>query len=694
MNSKIRCDHLERRAVIYLRQSTMRQVYENRESTARQYALKQRAAELGWPESSITVVDCDLGQSGRSASDRAGFQQLAEDVAHRRVGLILSLEASRLARSSADWHHLLELCGLASVLIGDELGLYDPADPNDRMLLGLKGEMSEAELYWMRLRLHGARMSKASRGELRINAPAGYQWNPALSRLCLDPNEEVCNAIRLIFSRFKVEGSTRKVAQYFAKNALRLPHYDFEASEMRWLPPRATPILNILRNPAYAGAYVFGRREERKGLINGQIRRRCTVWLPPDQWKVCLHDWHPAYLTWEDFMANLERLEANCNNHGLPKKRGAVREGGALLQGLALCGKCGYRMQVRYSSRDWPHYVCVGPGRHSGECRTCWNVAAPSIDNAVTEQLFMVLQIPEIDLSFAVARQAQKQVQVLEAQWHLRIERTKYEARIAERRYKAVDPDNRTVARSLEREWDEKLQAVAQVEREFQEACRQKRIELSDADQRQIRELATEFRSVWGAPTTTQEQRKQIVRTLIREISLTPIMEPTRMTSVRILWEGGAVQEIQIPRPRFHNRMSTPTIVVTRIREMTEKGITPVAIAEELNRSGLKTARGKEWDREAVWEIKRQQKMRCPPPPDDPPTPVLRGRLSTRALAQQYGVTPQIVWYWVENGWLKPTESDSGGNRWRFEVDGAMDARIKQILVHCPGPRARRKSER
>ena len=306
MSDKIERNHLDRQAAVYLRQSTIKQVHEHRESTARQYALQERAKELGWSAERVDVIDEDLGQSGASTQRRSGFQRLAEDIAHGRVGAIFALEVSRLARSSADWHRLFELCGLADVVIADEQAVYTPRDFNDRLLLGLKGTMSEAELYWMRLRLQGGKLNKARRGELFFVPPAGYEWNAATRRFRLDPDEQVQRAVRLVFERFRLDASAYGVTRSFAQHGLEMPSRSINTRALRWVPARQTLIISMLHNPIYAGAYVFGRHESRLGFVDGQLRTR-TRTLSQEAWRTCIRNHHPAYISWDEFMANQKK---------------------------------------------------------------------------------------------------------------------------------------------------------------------------------------------------------------------------------------------------------------------------------------------------------------------------------------------------------------------------------------------------
>lgn len=691
MNDKIRRTHLERTAMVYLRQSTMRQVHENRESTARQYNLRQRAVELGWTSDAVQVVDEDLGQTGTSTRGREGFRRLAEGVAHGHVGAIFALEPSRFARSSADWHRLLDLCRLADVLIADENGVYAPRDPNDRLLLGLKGQMSDAEQYWMRLRLQGGKLSKARRGELYIQPPTGYQWDAAAKRLRLDPDEQVQRAIHLIFERFRIDGSAYGVMRYFARKGMKIPARDAATGEVHWAAPRHSPIRNLFHNPIYAGAYVYGRREERTALVDGEIRRRRVSRLPKEEWKVCIHDHHPAYITWEEYMANVDKLHNNRSNHGSPEQRGAARDGAALLQGLVLCGKCGHRMGVRYYGQNRRvQYTCRSPNRRAG-LGTCWSVPGARVDEAVGALFLDAAQPPEIELSLAVAREAERQGEEVERQWRLRLDRVHYEAKLAERRYKAVDPDNRVVARTLEREWEETLLEVERTEREYQQVREREKVELDDADRARVLALAKDLPRVWSAPSTTNAQRKNLLRTLVTEVTLTPIDVPRRQTRIQVMWVTGAVSELAVDRPSRKTVHATPAEAVDRIRDLVEAGLTTHEIAADLNERGIKTGKGRSWTMGAVQLVRRKNGLQSPPP--SVPVPLRRddGLLSTNGVAEHMGVTPHMVRYWVEKGWLNVKEGGGQGVPCWYELDEATLQRLEAAKASGYGPRPRRR---
>lgn len=676
MSDKIGAAHLERRATVYLRQSTLKQVHEHRESTARQYALRQRAVDLGWPEDRVDVVDDDLGQSGTTTEGRSGFQRLAEDVAHGRVGAIFSLEVSRLARSSADWHRLLDLCGLADVVIVDEQAVFTPRDYNDRLLLGLKGTMSEAEQHWMRLRLQGGRLSKARRGEHRITAPIGYEWDEAACRFRLDPDEHVQRAVRLVFERFEIDGTAWGVMRYLQRNGLTLPRRAWATTEIQWSPARAHTILMMLHHPAYAGVYVFGRRESRSTLVDGKVKHR-TMLVPRDAWKVCLRDRHPAYISWEQYLANQRKLQANEMRPAWPDKRGAPREGAALLQGLALCGVCGRRMSSIYPGRNHvPQYTCNSGYRTASPDKACFRVPAEHIDAGVTRLFLEAVQPSEIELALAVANETERQGADVDRQWKLRLDRARYEARLAERRYKAVDPDNRVVARTLEREWNEKLGEIDELEREHGAVRRREKIDLLPEDRARIVALATDLPRIWGAATTTHAERKNLVRMLIREVVLSPVEVPQRMSRVKILWHTGAVSDFVVPRPI--KWCVAPAEADEIVRTMSGGGASDATVAEELNRRGLLTGKRRAWNAHAVRIVRYRLglKRRGPWRHVRLGDRDVDGRYTVPGLAAHFGVPKRRVYRWIQLGLLVGERGSGAGNPYRFTLDAATEARL------------------
>jgi DNA invertase Pin-like site-specific DNA recombinase len=684
MNDKIRPTHLDRRAVVYLRQSDPKQVREHRESTARQYALRERAVALGWPAERVEVVDEDLGQSGTSARWRQGFQGLAEDVAHARVGAIFGLEVSRLARSSADWHRLLELCGLADVVLIDEQAVYTPRDFNDRLLLGLKGTMSEAELYWMRLRLDGAKLNKARRGALYFVPASGYEWDPLTARFRFDPDEQVQRAIRLVFERFRVDGSSYAVARYFARHGLPLPARDVPTRELRWGPARPTLIGGILHNPIYTGAYVYGRHEERLGLVDGQLRRRRKKTLPQEAWPICLRDHHPAYISRDEFMANQKKLHENRLASGAVDQRGAAREGEALLQGLVLCGRCGRRMHtLYYGNARRPVYQCRP---HLG-VDFCWNVPARGIDRAVAALFLDSIKPPEIELALAVVREAERQGSEVDRQWKLRLERARYEAQLAERRYKAIDPDYRVVARTLEREWNDKLMALEHLESEHHEVRRREKIDLSDDDRSRILALAKDLPAVWNAETTTHAERKNLLRMLVREVTVSPIEVPARQVRVQVLWQTEAVSDFTLPRKDKYTAQATPPATIDLLGDLyLVQQKSDAEIAAELNRRGLMTGVNRPWQVPTVRRVRYDVGLYRPSPKSRrPPERNAAGLYSVHAVAARVGVRPGVIRYWAREGVLDPVAHGGPGRPHWFRLDEVTVARLRAAAAQFGG---------
>lgn len=607
---KLNRSHLDRRAAVYIRQSTLRQVRENRESTSRQYGLKARAVALGWPAERIDVIDEDLGHSGTTVQGRTGFQRLAEDVAHGRVGAIFSLEVSRLARSSADWHRLLDLCSLADVVIADEQQVFSPKDSHDRLVLGLQGTMSEAEQIWRRLRLQGGKLNKAQRGELSLKPPIGYEWDKRAHRYRIDPDKRIQEAIHHIFDRFRIDGSANAVVRSLVRQGLKMPRKDHWTGELVWVTPNLPQVTSILHNPVYAGAYVFGRTQQRTALVNGQVKPRSMKRLNVDQWPVCLRDQHPGYIDWNRYITNQQKLSSNQPRFLRPDKRGAPREGHALLQGLVLCGKCGHRMYTKYSGQHGrAQYRCRDNLRRDGECIS-WGVASRTVDDAIAKLFLETIQPPEIDLSLAVANEVEGQTAQVERQWSLRREQARYEVRLAEKRYKSVDPENRAVALTLETEWNERLQQLEKLEQEYEDLLRQEKLALTNEDRRAIVALAKDLPRVWRASSTTNSDRKSLVRMVIQEVALVQVDLPTRSVQIQTLWKTGAVTQQVVDRPDGARAHQTHANAVSVIQEMARAGRNGREIADELNKRGYKTGQGSQWTRPRVNAIISGHKLR------------------------------------------------------------------------------------
>jgi DNA invertase Pin-like site-specific DNA recombinase len=679
MKDKLQPTHLARRAIVYLRQSTFRQVHDNHESTVRQYALGRRALALGWPAERVQIVDEDLGRSGTTTQSRSGFQRLVDDVVQGRVGAIFALEVSRLSRSSADWHRLLDLCSLTDVVIIDEERVYAPDDPDDRTLLGFKGTMSEAEERWMRLRLLGARVGKAQRGELHMTPATGYVWDAGSARFQMDPDERVRHAIQLVFDRFRVEGSAHGVLMYLERERIQMPAYDKSKGYVCWGRPSFGHILDILHNPIYAGAYVYGRHLSRMRLVDGNVRRRTTK-VSESDWKACLRDHHPAYISWEEFVANQHKLRENRAN----ASPGAAREGSALLQGLAVCGRCGRRMSPEYhpSRAGGIAYVCQSLTVRSGAGHRCWTVSGRAIDDATAQVFLEAMDIPDIELSLAVVRETERQAQEVARQWALRRERLAYEARLAERRYKAVDPDNRVIARTLEREWNDKLTELEQLETDYQTVQRAHKLDLSEADRALILSLARDLPRVWTAPTTTHAERKNLLRILVKEVVLSPIEAPARSTRIQVVWKTGAVTEVTVPRPRTRAPMKARPEVVERIRVLVAEGKSDAAIADDLNSRGLRTLHDRTWTWSSVYFTRTNATIKRTPAQRGRrhPSPLQRsdGLYSIRGVAAELGVTVAAVQSWVNRGRLRSRVGGGAGRARWFKLDQATVLRLKK----------------
>lgn len=685
MRNKLTTSHLERRACVYVRQSTAMQILENVESTKRQYALVERAVGLGWSRADVEVIDEDQGKSGSTTEQRTGFARLADAVGHGEVGAILAVEVSRLARSSMDWQRLLSLCAVTGVVVIDEQGVYDPADHDDRMLLDLKGTMSEAELHWLRLRLAGGRLNKARRGALWMTPPIGYIWRE--NQFVFDPDEAVQRVVRLIFERFAIEPSIWAVVRWAQQNGIRFPtrKVSNEASgEIEWRTLRMGRVSSMLHNPIYAGVYAYGRREKRKVVVDGEIRTRQKQ-VAESEWAVRIVDAHPAYITWETFVSNQERLRKNqARMHGAVGGS-APKEGRALLTGILLCGRCGNTMRVDYTTHErtsW-RYICVGKSE-TGQS-ICWSVNGKAIDDTV-ETTFLATMVPEeIDLTIAVEKEANGQARNLEGQWQARLEQARYEARRAERRYKAVDPDNRVVARTLEREWEARLHDLDEVERQFDDARRTRHVDLSAADRAALRDIARDLPAVWRADTTRAADRKAMLRLVIEFVSLAPIDIPERGTRVQIQWCSGSLDEKIVERPVWARALRPhPKALLNRIRTMLDEGRTNDQIAECLNEEGFKTAKRNSWTASGVahmranHKLRREQKLRRTFLPDRHPE---TGRYSMPGAAKHFGVSRDVIRSWVRRGLVKVYCERFGryNARW-LDIDENLAAELASLL--------------
>jgi DNA invertase Pin-like site-specific DNA recombinase len=675
-HSKITDSHLARLAVVYLRQSSAAQVENNRESTQRQYALAHRARELGWPEGSVSVVDADLGLSGSGVVARSGFAQITADVALGRVGLVLGLEVSRLARNNADWHRLIELAGLTDTLIGDADGIYHPALFNDRLLLGLKGAMSEAELHVLRARLDGGIRNKAARGELRRGLPVGYVWGEAEGEVLLHPDEAVVHAVRTVLARFAEMGSARRVWKWFRDEGLKFPRRLGEAGDIRWSEPEYSAIYGVLSSPVYAGAYAYGRTRRETVLDEKGTCRKRVRHLTREQWPVLIRDHHEGYIDWQTYESNRRRMDEN----GHPRAReaaaarsGPVREGRALLQGLVLCGHCGRRLRIRYGGRKTaPNYHCPGRMVREGREAYCLSVGGTQIDEAVTRAFLNALEPVRLSATLAAAERIESDREAALKQWRHDVERTEFAAARAERRYRAVDPDNRLVARSLEREWEKSLKALEAARIELAHRERDRPRILTPEERDRLLAVGADLTAVWQARTTTSRDRKELLRTLIDDITLT-VDRDRKEARLVLRWKGGELSRLELALPRTRPApVRTDEETVALVRRLAERH-PDAAIARILNLQGRKTARGHRFDVNRIAGLRRRQEIPgCPRKPDA--TPVGEA-VSLREAAAALGVAPTTLLRHLQDGLIEG-EQVTAGAPWRVRLSDELKARF------------------
>jgi len=669
--AKIQPTHTQRAACIYVRQSTPSQVEHNRESTARQYALANRACQLGWSRPQVVIIDEDLGLSGSSTDHRSGFTRMTSEVALGHVGIILGLEVPRLARNNADWYRLLELCGLTDTLIGDSDGVYHPALFNDRLLLGLKGTMSEAELHIIRARLEGGIRNKAARGELRRGLPVGFVWGEAYGEVLFHPDAAVIAAIRTVFERFAEFGSARRVWLWFHSEALSFPLQDGPQGQIRWVAPTYTALHHILTNPVYAGAYTYGKtRTERYLDAQGAVKKRMRH-LPLEQWAVLLPHHHPGFIAWETFQANQARLDSNTRPRPHPGG-GALREGSALLQGLATCGHCGRRLHTHYRGRNsTPGYHCAGKDIVNGRGVYCFNLGGLAMDRAVAEAFLTAVTPAAVEATMLTLQQLQSHHDAALAQWRLEIERLRYEAERAARRYRTVDPENRLVARGLEAEWEKHLRDLAAAEAELHRREQQQPTSMGPAQLQRLRTLGADLREVWNAATTTDRDRKELLRTLLEEVML-DVKRAQGQAHLTLRWRGGAITTLNVPVPRFRPMgPRTDEDTLSLLRRLAALYPDEV-IAGILNRQGRKTAMGERFTAHQVGSLRRYRNIPRFQPPAEPPSGDL---VTIRKAAQILGMNTSSIHRWLADGFIAG-EQVTPGAPWQIRITEELRARI------------------
>lgn len=642
-HQKVMADHLKRNAYLYIRQSTPRQVFENTESTERQYALRRRAAALGWHEEEVIVIDNDQGQSGDSAADREGFQKLVSEVGMGKAGIVMGLEVSRLARSSTDWHRLLEICALTETLILDEDGIYNPGDFNDRLLLGLKGTMSEAELHILRMRLQGGLLNKAERGELRLQLPDGLVYD-ADDRVILDPDKQVRECLQLLFDTFRRTGSAMATVKYFREQKIRFPRRPRSGphkGELIWGDLTYERALQVLHNPRYAGAFAYGKVKTVRKTDGGSRR----IKLPMDQWQILIPDAHPGYISWQTFEENQKRLRENDGAYGNDCRNGPPREGPALLQGLAVCGVCGSRMTVRYHNTTngiAPEYVCIRALKTLDRNR-CQIIPGRNLDEEVGRLLVEAVNPLTLEVSLSVQEELQRRIEETDRLRYKQVERARYEAELARRRYMMVDPDNRLVADSLESDWNDKLRTLADAQEEYDSGCRSDRLLIEEEQRARILEIATDFPRLWQNPKTSNRERKRMVRLMIEDVTLIKDSEIT----AHVRFRGGADRTLTLPIPKnAWQQRKTSDAVIAEIDILTNH-YTDEKIVDILNKKGLRSGTGKPFTPDRVKRIRRAYGLKNR-------YDRLResGMLTHREIADRLGVHRSTVQIWAKNGLL------------------------------------------
>jgi DNA invertase Pin-like site-specific DNA recombinase len=673
--SKVESQHLQRKAYVYVRQSTLAQVERNVESRERQYEFTERAVALGWDPAEVVVLDGDTARSAKSTDRRDEFQQLVAEVGLGRVGMVLGIEVSRLSRRNADWYGLLDLCALTDTLIADLDGIYHPALHNDRLLLGLKGTMSEAELHVLRTRLRGGSLHKAGKGQLRLPLPAGLEYD-ATGRVRITPDEAVADAIATVFSYFDQLASARQVMLRLLAEDRKLPRRASADRQVRWEQPKYKAIHEILTNPVYAGVYAYGRKQTERRVTDGVItehQRRA----PREQWHVCIEDHHPGYISFERYLANQERLRANWRP---PRGEGggAAREGRALLQGLIRCGRCGRRMQVGYSGRTLvPNYSCVRGSQLYGTKR-CQSVGGRRIERVVLDQIFQALQPAGIEATLRALEHANGDHQARVRSAELELERAQIHADRAKRQFDGCEPENRLVARTLEREWEQRLTEVRRAERAVAEVAATRPDPLTGEEIAWCRHAGADLRKVFDAPTTTDRERKQLLRAILTDVVVTvDRASEQHAAELRVVWEGGAVTEHTVPLPRTgsHTRC-TDQDTIALVRRLAEQ-YPDKQIAAILARQGRRTGAGNKFTAHNVHGLRTYHKI--------PAAPVRAtahdGEMVTIAkAADALGVSTATVHRWLREGFITG-EQITPGAPWQIQL---TDELRERVCEHAP----------
>jgi len=663
-SEKICSWHRERLAIVYVRQSTPQQVLNHQESARLQYGLTRSAQALGWSESQILVIDDDTGHSGATAEERSGFQRLVSEVSLDHVGIIVGVEMSRLARSNKDWHQLLELCALFRTLIADLDGIYDPAHYNDRLLLGLKGTMSEAELHILRQRMHLGCLSKARRGELHFALPVGYVWDAA-GEIQLDPDEQVQEVVRVIFRKFGELGTIGSLVRYLVEHQIQIGVRVREGpgkGQLAWRRPSRLTVHNILKHPLYAGAYVYGRRQHDPRRAHPGRPGSGRVTMAPEDWHAFLRDRAPAYISWDQYEDHQRRMGANRARAEAP---GAVRSGAALLAGLIICARCKVRLQVHYTdSRRHHSYACTQL-RNRYAAPSCQRIAGPCLDAYVSKQVLMALEPAALELSLVAAERVEEERAVLDRLWQQRRERAAYDAARAARQYHACEPENRLVARTLEHSWNEKLVEQQRLEEEYHRFLQQQPRVLSSEERAAIRRLAANIPVLWEAESTTAADRKELIRQVVDRVTV-DARGSTEEVDVRIDWAGGGQTEGVLIRPVAKLRdLSNYTELCDRITTLTRAGMTAPAIAERVNEEGYRHPHaGARFNEDGIRDLQRELGVRPERPFARPREGLGPDEWWPIELRRRLEIPESTLYSWIHRGIVRARQLDRRTGRW------------------------------
>ena len=680
MNDRSRptSEQVRRLAVVYIRQSSPGQVVNNVESRERQYEFVERAVSLGWSRERVVVLDEDQGRRGSESANRGGFQRLVAEVGLGHVGLVLGLEVSRLARRNADWYNLMDLCAVTDTLIADGDGVYHPGDHNCRLVLGLKGTMAEAELHLIRQRLTAARLHKASKGELRLLVPVGLDHGED-GKIVLARDQAVRAAIAEVFARFAGLSSARQVLLSLRADGLKLPRRKPGEERVTWVDATYRAVHEILVKPAYAGAYVFGRTRQHKSVDEtGQVIVRSRQ-VTREEWEVCIIEHHPGYIDWETYLENQQRLAAN----GRVRRGGAggaPREGSALLQGLVRCGRCGRRMQVGYwgtAAARRPTYACTRGAYETGSTDACQRISGRRVDQVVLDAVFAALEPASLQATVRALAHAEGEHEQRLRAFEAAVERAEYDAERARRQFDAVEPENRLVARDLEAEWETRLAEVQRAEAALEEQRSRRPISLTDEEASWLERAGADLRAVFEADSTTMAERKELLRTILSEVTVT-VDSDTREATLQIRFEGGACVQRTVPPPRRGWHIpATDEDTVELVRRLACH-YNDTEIARILSRQGRKTAKGLRFTRERVNALRQSRGIPAAPPParhlaDDAQI------MSLTEARRELGVGDTTLYRWLHDGFVAGMQLTPGGP-WHIRVDAELRAKIAPEL--------------